>query len=152
MGMSESNLRKAGPSASNFRGSILAMDSDADIRELLRLHLTAAGYEVRLAKDPVEAGHELLDRSPDLLIADISVPYMDGLEFVAAVCADETLPRVPVILLATAEENIEHAKRMRGFPVLTKPMIADQLLACVANELRANATAAAPSRRQADLA
>jgi DNA-binding response OmpR family regulator len=149
MGMSDwnksgSELRGRDAGDPNFRASILAMDSDADIRELLRLHLTAAGYEVRLAKDPIEAGHQVLDRIPDLLIADISVPYMNGLDFVGTVRADETLPRFPVILLATAEENIEHANRMRGFPILTKPMVADQLLSCVAHELRSNG--AAPER------
>ena len=150
MGMSKSNLRETAAPDPNFRASILAMDSDADIRELLRLHLTAAGYEVRLAKDPIEAGHQLLERFPDLLIADISVPYMNGLEFVGTVRADETLPRFPVILLATTEENIENANRMRGFPVLTKPMVADQLLSSVAHELRANGADTERSRRRAD--
>lgn len=151
MGMGKSNLRETAAPDPNFRASIVAMDSDADIRELLRLHLTAAGYEVRLAKDPIEAGHQLLERIPDLLIADISVPYMNGLEFVGTVRADETLPRFPVILLATTEENIENANRMRGFPILTKPMVADQLLSCVAHELRTNGADTEHSRRRADL-
>jgi DNA-binding response OmpR family regulator len=139
----ESNVRETRAPDPNYRASILAMDSDADIRDLLRLHLTAAGYEVRLAKDPVDAGHQVLERFPDLLIADISVPYMSGVDFVNALRADETLPRFPVILLATIEENTEHASWMRGFPVLTKPMVADQLIACVAHELRTNGTVAA---------
>ena len=122
----------------NYRASILAMDSDADIRELLRLHLSAAGYEVRIAEDPVEASRQLLERAPDLLIADVSVPYMSGLEFVSALRADTTLPRFPVILLADEEENPGHSSRLGGYPTLTKPMVVDQLLACVAHELRAN--------------
>ena len=126
----------------NFRASILAMDSDADVRELLRLHLSAAGYDVRLAEDPVEASRQVLERAPDLLIADITVPYMSGLEFVAALRADPTLPRFPVILLATVEENPEHASQSGGFPMLTKPMVVNQLLACVAHELRGNVKAA----------
>ena len=126
----------------NFRASILAMDSDADVRELLRLHLSAAGYDVRLAEDPVEASRQVLERAPDLLIADITVPYMSGLEFVAALRADATLPKFPVILLATEEENPEHASQSSGFPMLTKPMVVNQLLACVAHELRGNVKAA----------
>jgi DNA-binding response OmpR family regulator len=146
----DSNVRETRAPDPNYRASILAMDSDADIRELLRLHLTAAGYEVRLAKDPVDAGHQVLERFPDLLIADISVPYMSGVEFVNALRADETLPRFPVILLATVEENAEHAKWMRGYPVLTKPMVADQLIACVAHELRTNGAGAPRADPPAD--
>ena len=122
----------------NYRASILAMDSDADVRDLLRLHLSAAGYEVRLAEDPVDASRQVLERAPDLLIADISVPYMSGLDFVGALRADTTLPRFPVILLATEEENPEHASQSSGLPMLTKPMVVDQLLACVAHALRPN--------------
>ncbi|MFY9314818.1 MAG: response regulator [Burkholderiales bacterium] len=118
------------------------MDNDADLRELLRLHLSAAGYEVRLAEDPVDASRQVLERPPDLLIADISVPYMSALEFVGALRSDTTLPRFPVILLADAEENPEHARRSGGLPMLTKPMVVDQLLACVAHELRGNVKAA----------
>jgi DNA-binding response OmpR family regulator len=129
----------------NYRASILAMDSDAHVRELLGLHLSAAGYEVRLAEDPVEASRQILERAPDLLIADISVPYMSGLEFVGALRADTTLPKFPVILLADEEENPEHASQSNGCPMLTKPMVVDQLLACVAHELRGNVKAAPDS-------
>lgn len=125
----------------NYRASIVAMDSDVHVRELLRLHLSAAGYEVRLAEDPVEASRQILERAPDLLIADISVPYMSGLEFVGALRADSTLPKFPVILLADEEENPEHASQSSGCPMLTKPMVVDQLLACVAHELRGNVKA-----------
>ena len=118
------------------------MDSDVHVRELLRLHLSAAGYEVRLAEDPVEASRQILERAPDLLIADISVPYMSGLEFVGALRADSTLPKFPVILLADEEENPEHANQSNGCPMLTKSMVVDQLLACVAHELRGNVKAA----------
>lgn len=121
----------------NYRASIIAMDSDADIRELLRLHLSAAGYEVRLAADPVEASRLVLERAPDLLIADVTVPYMSGLEFVATLRADPTLPRFPVILLATEDENPDHTVHLYGYPTLTKPMVVDQLIASVAHALRA---------------
>ena len=120
----------------DHRADILAMDSDADTRDLLRLHLSGAGYSVRLADDAVCAGHKVLERVPDLLLADVSLPYMSGLDFVAALRADETLPRFPIILLATTAENPEQLKWARGFPVLTKPMVADKLLACVAHELQ----------------
>jgi len=122
--------------AKEHRADILVMDSDADTRDQLRLHLSAAGYTVRLAEDAVAAGHEVLGHAPDLLLADVSLPYMSGLDFVAALRADETLPRFPVILLATTTENPEKLTWAHGYPVLTKPMLADQLLDCVAHELQ----------------
>jgi CheY-like chemotaxis protein len=58
--------------------TILVVDDDESMRELLRLHLTNAGYDVRLAEDAVVAGQLVLRNPPDLIIADVEMPYMDG--------------------------------------------------------------------------
>lgn len=115
--------------------SILIVDDDALLRELLRVHLTGAGYEVNVAADAMEAGRVVLRAPPDLIISDVNMPYMDGLEFISALKADATLPNIPVIFL-TGEKR-DHRSRSHGVvEYLMKPVRADLLLALVAKHLR----------------
>jgi two-component system chemotaxis response regulator CheY len=81
--------------------SILVVDDDESIRELLRMHLSNAGYEVNVAEDAIAAGYLVLRSPPDLIISDVSMPHMDGFEFIAALKADSTLPKIPVIFPTT---------------------------------------------------
>src|SRR5437879_12182837 len=83
--------------------TILVIDDDETIRELLQLHLRNAGYAVYVAEDAVQAGHLVLRQPPDLIISDVNMPHMDGFEFVAAVRADNSLPYIPVIFLTSEE-------------------------------------------------
>ena len=103
------------------------MDDDASMRELLSLHLRNDGYEVWAAEDAVAAGHLVLQSPPDLIIADVQMPYMNGYEFVRALKADPATRRIPVLFLTTddavASEAARHAARY-----LTKPVRADELL------------------------
>lgn len=115
--------------------SILVIDDDESIRELLRLHLSAAGYEVRLAPDAIEAGYSVLRSAPDLIIADITMPHMDGFEFVAALKGDKTLPDIPVIFLTSLEDGERRGKELGVVGYLTKPVLADRLLAMIAQHV-----------------
>ena len=115
--------------------SILVVDDDEGIRELLRLHLSAAGYEVRVAEDAIVAGYLVLKSPPDLIITDVSMPHMDRFEFVAALKADTTLPRIPVIFLTSVEEGDHRGKELGAVGYLTKPVRADHLLALVAQHV-----------------
>ena len=63
---------------------ILIVEDDPCVRELLYLHLSGAGYEVLVAEDAMIGGRFLLDQRIDLLIADINMPCMDGLDLVQA--------------------------------------------------------------------
>jgi CheY-like chemotaxis protein len=112
--------------------SILVVDDDDSIRELLKLHLGAAGYEVRVAEDAIVGGHMLLRSPPDLIICDINMPHMDGFEFVAALKADKTLPAIPVIFLTSLEEGDHRGKALGAVAYLTKPVRSDKLLSLLA--------------------
>jgi CheY-like chemotaxis protein len=111
--------------------TILVVDDDESIRELLRLHLSAAGYEVNLAEDAIAAGYLVLRSPPDLIISDVNMPHMDGFEFVSALKADSTIPHIPVIFLTTFEEGDDRGKDLGVVGYLTKPIRADRLLALV---------------------
>jgi CheY-like chemotaxis protein len=115
--------------------TILVIDDDESIRDLLRMHLSAAGYEVRLAEDAIAAGYLVLRSPPDLIISDLNMPHMDGFEFVAALKADATLPRIPVIFLTSDEERDDRGKDLGVVGYVTKPVRADRLLALVAQHV-----------------
>jgi CheY-like chemotaxis protein len=112
--------------------NILVVDDNANMRQLLDMHLRGAGYEVQLAEDGVAAGYCVLRNPPDLIISDVNMPHMDGFEFIAALRADPTLPRFPVIFLTTAEEGELRGKELGAVGYVAKPIRADRLLSLVA--------------------
>jgi len=113
------------------------VDDDECIRELLYLHLSQAGYDVLLAEDAIAAGKLVLEGAPDLMVADIIMPHMDGLEFVSAIRADATIPFFPVIFLTSAA-NIEDRVQALGAVCFIKPVRADHLLRSIAEHLSAS--------------
>lgn len=119
--------------------TILVVDDDASIRQLLRLHLSSAGYAVLLAEDAIAAGYLVLRQAPDLIIADVNMPHMDGFEFVAALKSDKTLPYIPVIFLTSVEDGDHRGKELGAVGYLTKPVRADRLLAMVAQHVSGGA-------------
>jgi two-component system chemotaxis response regulator CheY len=114
---------------------ILVVDDDQSLRDLLRLHLSNAGYDVRVAEDGIAAGYMVLRDPPDLIITDVNMPHMDGFEFVAALRSDSTLPAVPVIFLTSVVDGDEIGKQLGAVGYLTKPVRADKLLDLVAKHV-----------------
>ena len=119
--------------------TILIVDDDESIRELLSLHLGAAGYEVHVAADAIAAGYLVLRSPPDLIITDISMPHMDGFEFVAALKADKSIPPIPVVFLTSLEEGDHRGKELGAVGYITKPVRADKLLEMVAQHVEGGA-------------
>jgi CheY-like chemotaxis protein len=114
---------------------ILVVDDDESIRDLLRMHLTSAGYEVQVAADAIAAGYIVLQAPPDLIITDVTMPHMDGFEFVAALKADTSLPRIPVIFLTSMEDGDSRGRELGAVGYVTKPVRADRLLSLVAQHV-----------------
>lgn len=118
------------------KARILVVEDSRSIRQLLELHLRGAGYEALGAEDAVEAGRLIVERPPDMLIVDVNMPYMSGLEFVAALRADPEVRAIPVIFLSSREDVAQEARRLGAVACLTKPAAADHLLDIVALHLR----------------
>ena len=123
------------PGDPQMAATILVMDDDQSMRELLRLHLSNAGYKVLLAEDAIDGGHLLLRQRPDLVLADIEMPFMDGLEFLRAVKADRTTRSVPVIFVTVRVEAEAQAKKLGAAAFLTKPLFLPELLSTVAQHV-----------------
>src|SRR5690348_4573396 len=92
--------------------TILVVDDDESMRDLLRLHLSSAGYDVQVAEDAITAGYMVLKTPPDLIISDVNMPHLDGFEFIQALKADRTVPDIPVIFLTSVEEGDYRGKSL----------------------------------------
>lgn len=118
----------------NRRPLILIVDDDRAVRELLKLHLVGEGYEVRLADDAIIAGRSLMEAPPDLMLVDIALPYIDGVDFVGTLKAETAAPDIPIIFITGNPEVISRA-RLFDAPCLRKPFTAAQLVDAVRTEL-----------------
>jgi len=122
------------PMSETKRASILVVDDETAVRELLKLQLAGAGYDVLVADDAIVAGRTLMSAPPDLMLVDVALPYLDGVDFVAALKADTTMPQVPVVFMSGNAEVLVRARSL-GAPCLKKPFSGEQLLEAVRREL-----------------
>jgi CheY-like chemotaxis protein len=114
------------------KARILVVDDAEDARNLLSLQLSNAGYEVETAEDAIEAGKRVLESPPHLLITDVQMPYMSGLELVAAMRADVAVPDIPVIFLTATDDVDSQRGPLRAAAWLRKPVDRERLLQVVA--------------------
>jgi two-component system response regulator GlrR len=115
---------------------ILLVDDDPDLLQLISLRLTATGYLVQTAESAEEALGQLAVRRPHLVITDLRMAGMDGMQLFERIHA--TQPTLPVIIL-TAHGSIPDAvvaTQRGGFGFLPKPFEAKELLAQVAQAIR----------------
>lgn len=117
-------------------GHILVVDDERSIRRLLRLYLDEAGYTVTEAADGQEALAKMRTGGIDLVLLDLMIPEIDGLEVARRVRADH--PSVPIIMLTARDDE---ASRVTGLEMgaddyVTKPFSARELVARVRAVLR----------------
>src|SRR5437762_11626250 len=120
---------------SSVQGTVLVIDDEADIRELLELSLVRMGLGVDCVGSVGEAKTRLQDRQYDLCLTDMRLPDGDGLELVrhiGANCGD--LP-VAVITAFGSTENAVAALKAGAFDYLTKPLSLEQLRTLVKSAL-----------------
>jgi two-component system chemotaxis response regulator CheY len=110
---------------------VLVLENSASFREILTLHLSNAGYAVLPAEDAVVAGKLILQQPPDLIIADIHVPYLSGVEFVGALRSDPSFKDIPVIFLSSQGDLEAAARQVQAQAFLRKPVTVDRLLQTV---------------------
>jgi len=83
---------------------ILFVDDEEQIRKLLSTWLARHGYEVGVANDGWEALKAIRARAPDLVITDVNMPNMNGLELTRRMRADHRTARIPVIMLSARKQ------------------------------------------------
>jgi two-component system, OmpR family, phosphate regulon response regulator PhoB len=127
--------------------SLLVVDDDAFIARLLEIECTAAGYEVRTAGSGDRALELAQERCPDLILADVMMPNMDGFELTRRLRMDERTAAAKVILLTARGLS---ADRLEGFAVgaddyVIKPFDTPELLARIGDVLARPGTATQPA-------
>lgn len=107
--------------------TILVVDDDANIRELIRQQLETEGYNVREAKDGVDAIHQIKTARPDLILLDVMMPQINGFDVAAVLKNDPQTADIPIIILSIIE-NKERGYHIGIDRYLTKPIDPEQLL------------------------
>ncbi|MDT8436217.1 MAG: response regulator [Gemmatimonadota bacterium] len=101
---------RAGGSAPEGRGSLLVVDDNATNRDLLARQLARHGYTVAAAPDGAAALETLAERDFDLVLLDVIMPGLDGVETLRRIRGDERLRDLPVLMLSSLDE-VESAIR-----------------------------------------
>ena len=113
---------------------ILAVDDEADVRTLLQDGLEAEGHTVIPAVDGEDALQKIKDEKPDLVILDIRMPKMDGIQVLQIIKNDPSTRKLPVIMLTVNASDEDMFKGcMYGADVyLTKPFKLQDILTGIA--------------------
>lgn len=108
---------------------VLIVEDDPTLRMVIGMVLERDGHEIDEAPHGEAALGLIADRRPDVVVADLKMPVMGGLEMIQRLSADAATADVPVILLSGAAELGEATHRARA--VLAKPFDPADLLAAV---------------------
>jgi two-component system chemotaxis response regulator CheY len=114
--------------------TVLIVDDSLTVRQQVSLTLTSAGYQIVEARDGREGGDVLRARAGiAMVLCDVNMPCMSGLEFLETVKGDAAVPPVPVVMLTTdgSPDLIARAKRAGAKGWIVKPFRTDLLLAAV---------------------
>jgi two-component system alkaline phosphatase synthesis response regulator PhoP len=127
---------------------VLVVDDEANIRELVSVYLTAAGFNVRQAADGISAIASFARETPDLAILDIMLPGLDGREVAARIRAAST---VPIIMLTARDSDTDKVAALESGAddYVTKPFSPPELVArarAVLRRFEATSTFQEPQR------
>ena len=119
------------------RPTILVVDDEPDLLEILEFNLEAAGYAVRTARSAAEA----LEQDPaaaDLLLLDVMMPGMDGFALARRLRAEPATAALPIVFLTArdSEADVVAGLELGGDDYISKPFSIKEVLARVAAVLR----------------
>jgi CheY-like chemotaxis protein len=114
---------------------ILIVEDDPNLRIVIRMVLERAGYEIAEARHGAEALESIAVEMPDLVIADMTMPVMNGVELIDRIHANPPTASLPVILLSGLK--VDSAVSRLVSAVVLKPFEPADLLASVERALHA---------------
>ena len=145
---------------------VLVVEDEPDIRNLIVLHLSREGFRCRTAKSGPEALREARAATPDLVILDLMLPDLDGLEVCRRLRSDAATATIPIIMLTAKADEVDRGVglEMGADDYVVKPFSPKELIARVravlrrarpaieGRVLRAGAVTIDPMRHQVDVA
>ncbi len=125
--------------------TIVLAEDDPDIREISLLLLRRAGHSVVPAGDGEQGWRAVLFHDPDLVISDVDMPEMNGLELCAAIRGNPATEHLPVICISgILMPGDDRVTRAGATVLLHKPFTANDLLSCVNAAIEAQDSPARP--------
>src|SRR5262245_20357255 len=117
---------------------ILVVEDDRDIAELVGRYLERAGFAVELISSGRQALAAVTERPPDLLILDLMLPHVDGLEICRTVRANQQSANIPIIMLTARGDESERivGLELGADDYISKPFSPNELVARVRALLR----------------
>ena len=124
----------------NQQPRILVVDDESQIARVLRTGLKTHGYDVRVAADGVSALETFSDWHPDLVVTDLAMPNMDGLELCRQL---RRLSQIPIIVLSVRNQDLTKIEALDAGAddYVTKPFSIQELQARVRAQLRRSTAA-----------
>jgi len=108
---------------------ILVIDDEVDMLSLIRLILTEkTDYEIITTNNPLEVSNLLNEKKFDVIVTDLKMPIMDGLDVVDAIRKQDALVPIIIITAYGSVESAEEAVKKGAFEYITKPFRQEQLL------------------------
>jgi DNA-binding response OmpR family regulator len=109
---------------------VLVADDDPDMLTILRINLEAEGYAVDEASDGKEAWGMARELRPDMVVLDVMMPHIDGIDVLTRMRTDPGTRDIPIVLLTAkaTDEDIWEGWRAGADYYLTKPFQLDELL------------------------
>jgi CheY-like chemotaxis protein len=111
--------------------TILVVDDDPDVRTLLETYLQIEGFDVRTAGNGRDALRQLRDTHPALILLDLMMPVMDGIEFRRRQKQQPALRDIPVVCLSARHDAAQTASRLGLAACVTKPFDLEAVLRAV---------------------
>jgi chemotaxis protein histidine kinase CheA/ActR/RegA family two-component response regulator len=117
---------------------IMIVDDSLSVRKVLSQLIEDQGFQPMLAKDGLEAVEQVSQRKPDVMLVDMEMPRMNGIELTAHIRANEATKNIPIFMITsrTTEKHRQLAKEAGVSAYLTKPYQDTELLALINDALR----------------
>lgn len=132
------NQATAEPNRERIRQKVLVVEDEGDIRELLRYNLAQEGFAVEEAADGAEALDRIARRAPDLLVLDLMLPRMSGLELCRRMRSAPETARLPILVVTAKGAEVDRilGLEMGADDYVVKPFSPREVVARVKALLR----------------
>lgn len=110
-----------------YQKSILIIDDEKDLAQMIQKRLKSRGYDPIVVHNGIDGLKILKNIQPDLIILDLNMPGMGGVEFYKNICDEESNPRFPIFVLTGRGEAGPFFRDMKVAGFMAKPFKFSQL-------------------------